>query len=168
VQGLQGGIGFDFESGLKNALEGIDIGPHCSCADITMEILRMNLPLRWGGARHAAACFGGGVAGSGGPCGAFCAGLVALSLAFGERYKPEGCIAELVEASAQSYYDEWIARFGSTSCAELTGYPSLRGEAEREEFFTGGGAQRCTDTHIRFAVEKALQLASPAPTPPAT
>jgi hypothetical protein len=153
---------FDFTSALKETLDAIDIGPHCSCADITMEILRVNLPLRWPTARYAAAGFGGGVGGSGGPCGAFSAGLIAYSLAVGERDEPEGCIAELVEGGAQAYFDEWVARFASISCAQLSGYPSLRAEAVRDEFFNSGGVQRCTDNYIRFAVEKVLEMASAA------
>jgi hypothetical protein len=156
--------GFDFERALKEALDTIDIGPHCSCADITMEILRVNLPLRWREARYAAAGFGGGVGGSGGPCGAFSAGLIAYSLAVGEREEPEGCIAELVEGGVQAYFDEWMARFASISCAQLSGYPDLRAEAVRDEFFNSGGVERCTGNYIRFAVEKILELAdSPEP-----
>ncbi len=151
---------FDFERALKEALDVIDIGPHCSCADITMEILRVNLPLRWSTARYAAAGFGGGVGGSGGPCGAFSAGLIAYALAVGERDQPEGCIAELVEGGAQTYFDDWMARFASISCAQLSGYSSLRAEAVREEFFSSGGVERCTDNYIRFAVERILDLAS--------
>jgi hypothetical protein len=153
---------FDFEHALKEALDAIDIGPHCSCADITMEILRANLPLRLPTARYAAAGFGGGVGGSGGPCGAFSAGLVAYALAIGERDEPAGCITELVERGAQAYFDDWIARFSSTSCADLSGYPSLRAEAVREEFFGSGGVQRCTDSFIHFAVDRILELAASA------
>jgi hypothetical protein len=149
---------FDFENALRKALDAIDIGPHCSCADITMEILRVNLPLRSPEARYAAAGFGGGVGGSGGPCGAFSAGLIAYAMAVGEREEPKGCIAELVEEGAQRYFDEWMGEFGSISCAQLSGYPSLRAEAVRDEFFNSGGVERCTDKYIRFAAQKILEL----------
>jgi C_GCAxxG_C_C family probable redox protein len=153
---------FDFDKALEKALDLIDIGPHCSCADITMELLRENLPLRWDASRYAASAFGGGIGGSGGPCGAFCAGLIALSLSAGHD-EPAGCIAELVEEPAQRYYDEWIEEYGSILCAELTGYPSLRAESAREAFFAAGGADRCTQRHIRFAVEEVLQMAAARP-----
>jgi hypothetical protein len=157
---------FDFDKALKQALDAIDIGPHCSCADITMEVLRLSLPLRWRDARYATGAFGGGVAGSGGPCGAFVAGLVALAMAAGERDEPEGCISELVESAAQTYYDDWMEKFGTSSCAELSGYPSLRDHAVRDEFLATGGADRCTGNFIRFAVEKVLELTSAAPSAP--
>jgi len=150
---------FDFDEALKGTLDRIDVGPHCSCADITMELLRTHLPLRWSASRYAAAAFGGGVGGSGGPCGAFCAGLVALSL-FAAKDEPIGCTTEMVEEQAAAYYDAWMARHGSCLCADLTGYPSLRDESVREEFFNSGGVDRCTQERIRFAVEKALEIAS--------
>lgn len=149
---------FDFDQALADALRVIDIGPHCSCADITMELLRIHLPLPWSAARYAAAAFGGGVGGSGGPCGAFTAGLIALSLHAG-RDEPAGCVAEFVEEKAQRYYDAWVARQGSIMCADLTGYPSLRTNEAKDEFFAGGGVEKCTQERIRLAVETALQLA---------
>ena len=150
---------FDFEEALKQTLEVIDIGPHCSCADITMELLRVHLPLKWSQCRYAAAGFGGGVGGSGGPCGAFAAGLIALSLLVAKD-EPAGCTTELVEEQAAAYYDAWIAERGSVLCSALTGYPSLREEATRDEFFNSGGVDRCTQQQIRFAVEKVLEIAS--------
>ena len=116
---------FDFEEVLKRALERIDIGPHCSCADITMEVLRDHLDLRCPVVRHAASGFAGGVGGSGGPCGAFSAGLIALALAYAEKEQPEGCIAEPIEADVQAYWDAWIDTYGSIMCPDLSGYPSL-------------------------------------------
>jgi C_GCAxxG_C_C family probable redox protein len=154
---------FDFDQALAQVLAEIDIGPHCGCADITMELLRVNLPLPWTASRYAAAGFGGGVGGSAGPCGAFCAGIVALSLYAG-REEPPGCIAESVETSAQRFYDEWLADQGSILCADLTGYPSLRDEQARDDFFASGGVQKCTERRIRFAVEKVLELAAAKPT----
>ncbi len=150
---------FDFEKALSETLKAIDIGPHCSCADITMELLRVHLPLPWTGARYAAAAFGGGVGGSGGPCGAFTAALVALSLLAG-RGEPAGCVAEHVEGQAQAFYDAWLERHGTFLCSELTGYPSLRSHEVQDEFFSSGKVDECTDQRIRFAVETALKLAS--------
>ena len=159
---MTGPTDFDFDRALEEVLAVIDIGPHCSCADTTMELLRVNLPLPWPASRYATAAFGGGVGGSGGPCGAFCAGLVALSLYAG-RNEPAGCIAESVETAAQRFHDDWLNEQGSFLCAELTGYPSLRDERAREEFFSSGGVQKCTDQRIRFAVMKALELAATLP-----
>jgi uncharacterized membrane protein len=65
---------FDFDAILTEVLSAIDIGPHCSCAEITLAVLERSLPLSIPLARCAAAAFGGGVGGSGGPCGAFAAG----------------------------------------------------------------------------------------------
>jgi len=150
---------FDFDKALKEVLGVIDVGPHCSCADITMELLRVNLPLPWPAARFAAAGFGGGIGGSGGPCGAFCAGIVALSLYAG-REEPPGCIAELVETAVRSFHDDWLIDQGSLLCADLTGYPSLRDEHVRDECFSSGALEKCTNQRIRFAVEKILGLAA--------
>ncbi len=157
---MAGAKHFDFDNALSDALPAIDIGPHCSCADITMELLRIHLPLRWGASRYAAAAFGGGVGGSGGPCGAFSAGLIALSL-FAGQSEPPGCIAELVEERAQEFYDAWVADQGSIMCCDLTGYPSMRTQEARDEFFAGGGVEECTQKRIRFAVETILALAGP-------
>ncbi|GEM_PF-2180692 len=150
-----------FEKALKEVLDRIDVGPHCSCADITMELLRVHLPLPWPQSRYAAAGFGGGVGGSAGPCGAFCAGIVALSL-YAARDEPVGCAAEAVESAAQKFFDAWVEAQGSYVCGELTGYPSLRDHHVRDEFFASGGVEKCTKERIRFAVEKVLELA-PSP-----
>lgn len=153
---------FVFDKALKEVLDVIDIGPHCSCADVTMELLRVNLPLPWPQARFAAAGFGGGVGGSAGPCGAFCAGIIALSLYAG-RNEPAGCVAEYVESAAQQFYDAWLLNHGSLMCADLTGYPSLRDKQVRDEFFSSGEADTCAQKRIRFAVEKVLELAATLP-----
>jgi C_GCAxxG_C_C family probable redox protein len=154
--------GFDFDRALDDALADIDIGPHCSCADITMELLRVHLPLPWPASRYAGAGFGGGVGGSGGPCGAFCAGVIALSLYAG-REEPRGCVAESVETAAQRFHDDWLLDQGSLLCADLTGRPSLRSEEARDEFFSSGGVETCTQRRIRFAVERVLELAPSVP-----
>lgn len=159
---MAGPTKFEFDKALKEVLDVIDIGPHCSCADITMELLRVNLPLPWPGSRYAAAGFGGGIGGSAGPCGAFCAGIVALSL-YGGRDEPPGCVAESVETVAQQFYDDWLSHQGSYLCADLTGYPSLRDQQTRDEFFSSGGVEACTEKRIRFAVEKVLELAATLP-----
>jgi C_GCAxxG_C_C family probable redox protein len=151
---------FDFEEALKRALERIDIGPHCSCADITMEILREHLALQGPAVRHAASGFGGGVGGSGGPCGAFSAGLIALALAYAQKAEPRGCIAEPIEADVQAYWDAWTHAYGSIMCPDLSGYPSLRDEAAREDFAQSGGPDRCTERYIRFAVETVVESAA--------
>jgi C_GCAxxG_C_C family probable redox protein len=149
---------FDFERAVQETLERIDIGPHCSCADITMEMLRVHLPLEWDGSRYAAAAFGGGVGGSGGPCGALCAGLIALSLLVGET-KPAGCATELVEDKARIFYDTWMAERGSPLCSDLTGFPALRDEESFNRFAETGGLDKCMQNQIRYAVESILKLA---------
>jgi len=155
---------FDFDQSLSETLKAIDLGPHCSYADITMEMLRVHLPLPWSASRYAAAAFGGGVGGSGGPCGAFTAALVALSLLAG-RDEPAGCVAENVEKQAQAFYDAWMATHGTFLCSELTGYPSLRDHEVQDEFSAGGKVDECTQQRIQFAVETALRLASQAGAP---
>jgi C_GCAxxG_C_C family probable redox protein len=148
----------DFDSALQEALDAIDIGPHCSCAEITMEILSAAIPLRTPALRCAAAGFGGGVAGNGSVCGAFAAGLIAFGMVVAERDKPQGCATELIEADVEAYYDQWMDAHHSIYCADLSGYPSLRDQQVKDEFFAGGGPERCTRSYIRFAVEKMLEL----------
>jgi hypothetical protein len=88
--------------------------------------------------------------------------VVALSLYAG-RNDPPGCIAESVETAAQKFYDDWLLSQDSLLCADLTGCPSLRDARVREEFFASGGVETCTEKRIRFAVEKALELAATLP-----
>ncbi len=149
---------FDFETALEEALGRIDKGPHCSCADITMEVLRAALGLQCPVTRHAASAFGGGVGGNGAQCGAFSAGLIAMAIAYAEREEPEGCIADPIGGDVCDYYDAWMEEHGSVLCSELSGYPCLREEAVRQEFFDTGGPERCTSRYIRFAVHKILEL----------
>jgi C_GCAxxG_C_C family probable redox protein len=147
---------FDFDTALAATLAALDIGAHCSCAEITAEMLSRAIPLQRPGMRCAAAGFGGGVMGNGSVCGAFAAGLIALGTVVGERDDPPGCISETIGAAVQAYYDEWVERHGSVYCSDLTGHASLRDDRVRDEFFAGGGPQHCTDNYIRFAVERIL------------
>ena len=149
---------FDFDVALDQALAAIDVGLHCSCAEIVAEVLRVAIPLESTAVRHAAAGFGGGVVGSGSLCGAFSAGLCALGLAHAERENPRGCITEPIAALVHCFHDEWKQEHGSLYCADLTGYPSMREESAREEFWAGSGPQKCTQVYMRFAVEKILDL----------
>lgn len=150
-------LGFDFDAALAETLAAVDIGPHCSCAEITAEILRRAIPLESPGLRFAAAGFGGGIGGSGSVCGAFAAGLIALGAAVGERDRPQGCVSEVIMADIQAYYDDWMERHGSICCADLTGFPSLRDETIRDQFYASGGPDECTDECMRFAVRLALE-----------
>lgn len=149
---------FDFEATLAEALAAIDVGPHCSCAEVTAEVLRRAIAMESPVLQFAAAGFGGGLAGSGSICGAFSAGIVAIGMVLGERERSEGCISETIAPVIQAYYDDWIDRHGSVLCSSLTGYASMRDENIRDEFFAGGGQERCTDNYIRFAVERTLQV----------
>jgi hypothetical protein len=148
---------FDFDAALAAALAAIDIGPHCSCAEVTAEILGRAVALRQTRLRCAAAGFGGGVMGNGSVCGAFAAGLIFIGAVIGERDATRGCISDVIGGDVQAYYDDWVQTLGSVYCADLTGHASLRDEKARDQFFAGGGPQRCTENYIRFAVERTLQ-----------
>lgn len=152
------GRDFRFDEALQSALAAIDVGPHCSCAEVTLKILADTLPLEDPAARFAAAGFGGGIGGSGGPCGAFAAGLIAMGIFVGERETPEGCIAETIESPAQTYYDAWLDNFGSIMCSDLSGFSNLRSQQDRDTFFSGGGPEKCTNNYIRFAAEQTMRL----------
>jgi C_GCAxxG_C_C family probable redox protein len=149
---------FDFDAALGRAVTAVETGPHCSCAEIAAEVLRAAVPLHWTEVRYAAAGFGGGVVGNGSVCGAFSAGLIVLGLALAEREEPQGCITEQIMGDVHAFYDEWTEKHGSIYCADLTGFPSLRDETARDEFWASTGPQKCTDVYIRFAVEKVLEL----------
>jgi C_GCAxxG_C_C family probable redox protein len=151
--------GFDFDAAVLKANEALGTHPHCSCAEVTMEILATELGLPGTQAKYGAAGFGGGVAGSGGPCGAFSSGVIALGLYYGDKVQPGTCTSDLIAETIQEYYDAWLERLGSVMCADITGYPEMRAQEVRDEFFDGGGVERCTASCIKFAVEKALELA---------
>ncbi len=126
-----------------------------------MEILADALRLDCPRARCAAAGFGGGIGGSGGPCGAFSAGLIAIGMFFGERLQPRGCIAEAVETVVQTYHDDWMEAFGSIMCSRLSGFPELRSDEARDAFFSSGGPETCTNRYIRSATEQTMRLLGP-------
>lgn len=148
----------DFNAVLADTLAALDVGPHCSCAEITAEILSKALPLEGTSLRFVAAGFGGGIGGNGSLCGAFAAGLMAIGAARATQDGPEGCISELIIDDIQTYYDGWVEAHGSVRCADLSGYPLLRDDANRNEFQSSGGPERCTNNYIRFAVERTLDM----------
>jgi C_GCAxxG_C_C family probable redox protein len=148
----------EFQAAVQRVIDGPGSVNHCSCAEVVMELLRERLGLSCRVATTAAAPFGGGVAGSGGPCGAFSAGLIALGIWMGENVRSEGCVSDAVGGASAAYFDLWTERFSSIMCATLTGFPQLRVEAVRDSFFSGGGPQKCTDNYMRFAVETVPEL----------
>ena len=81
-----------------------------------------------------------------------------MGIFLGEREKPEGCIAETIEGVAQSYWDEWMGSNRSIMCSDLSGYPTLRSEEDRDAFFSGGGPEKCTEKYIKVATEMTLRL----------
>jgi C_GCAxxG_C_C family probable redox protein len=92
-----------------------------SCSQAVLSTYGPHLGLERELALRIAAPFGGGIARTGGICGAVSGALMALGLKHGPREPKDEQARERVYALAQEFIDEFTARNGSILCHELLG-----------------------------------------------
>ena len=84
--------------------------------------------------------FGGGIARNGGICGALTGGLMALGLALGRDDSQQS--REPCYPAADQFYNEFVERFGHSSCRELTGL-DMKNELDRKQYTDAVHVDRC-------------------------
>lgn len=106
---------------------------HYGCAETTFMVLKEAFGLPDVGDSSAAMALNGGIAYSGGMCGAITGSALAVGMLAQLRI-PEHAAAKLaVRERIIRLLDCFQAEFGSLNCRELTGYV-LRDEAQHREF----------------------------------
>ncbi|MBI4727115.1 C_GCAxxG_C_C family protein [candidate division TA06 bacterium] len=84
--------------------------------------------------------FGGGIARNGSLCGALSGGLMALGLALGRDDAKES--RDPCYPAADQFYNDFVDRFGHSSCRELTGL-DMKNEQDRKKYQETVHLERC-------------------------
>ncbi len=92
-----------------------------NCAESTTKAVAEHLGVGLGAFPRAATAFGGGVARTGGTCGAVSGALMGLGLLYGRDRGGDHKHIDRVYAMARDLKAEFEGRFGSTICRELLG-----------------------------------------------
>lgn len=132
------------------------------CAEVTLIVLQEELGLPEAGDSSAAMALNGGIAYSGGTCGA----ITGAALAVGRL--AAACLPDHVEAKRaartliQDLMETFARRFGSTDCRSLTGY-DLRTPEGHHDFIAAGTWRETCMAQIEFALAETLRLLGRAP-----
>ena len=128
-----------------------------NCAQSVLHAFAEELGMDEDTATRVAASFGGGMGRSGGPCGALTGALMALSLATASLDPADKEAKERNYALTLRFVEAFAARFGSTTCPGLLGYPIGTPEGLQAVREQGLFASRCPG-YVRGAAEIAGEL----------
>ena len=127
----------------KEARDSMLKGFHCSQAVLAAGLNRCGL--REEGLVRSMAPMGGGVAASGGPCGALTGAIAMIGRLFG-RPKPEESDDRRMWKAAAEFYrrfeSEVAGAHGSVNCRDIAKV-DWRNKEQARNFYTGGGATEC-------------------------
>lgn len=93
-----------------------------SCSQSVLVAFAPDLGLEADAALRVAAAFGGGMARTGGTCGAVTGALMALGLKYGATRSDDKAAKERLYTLAREFMARFEARQGALSCRELLGY----------------------------------------------
>ena len=106
---------------------------HYGCAETTFMVLKGAFSLPDAGDSSAAMALNGGVAYSGGICGALTGSALAVGMLAQRRFREHAAAKVAARERVIRLLDRFQAEFGSLNCRDLTGYV-LRDEAEHQMF----------------------------------
>ncbi|MDO9390919.1 MAG: C-GCAxxG-C-C family protein [bacterium] len=98
--------------------------------------------------------FGGGIARNGGLCGALSGGLMALGLALGRDVAQES--RDPCYPAADQFYNEFVERFGHSTCRELTGL-DMKNEPDRKRYMDVIHQERCNPM-VAWSAGRVMEL----------
>jgi C_GCAxxG_C_C family probable redox protein len=139
----------------------LDAAHHYGCAESVLVALKDAYDLPNAGDSSAVMALNGGVAYSGGPCGAITGGAVALGLLAGIRVPDHREAKRIARELTAALMDEFQAAHGATSCRQLIGY-DLRGPGGHQAFLDSGVWRDTCLRQIEFVVGRLAVLSEPA------
>lgn len=128
------------------------------CAETTLVALQEHFGLPDPGDSSAAMALNGGIAYSGGPCGAITGAALALGRLAGERVADHNEAKRVARRLTRELMVAFEEEFGSSSCRELTGYDLLE---DHDAFLAGDVWRTSCMRQIVSAVERAARFADP-------
>ncbi len=131
------------------------------CAETTFIVLKEAFGLADAGDSAAAMALNGGVASSGGICGAITGGALAVGMLAGERFEegPAGHARakRAARRAVARVMDDFRERFGAVDCVTLLGGPIRTLEQHRAFIDSGIWRDRCM-RQVEFVVERLSTL----------
>jgi len=129
------------------------------CAETTLVALQEHFGLPDPGDSSAAMALNGGIAYSGGACGAITGAALALGRLAGERVADHNEAKRVARRLTQGLMVAFEEEFGSSRCRDLTGYDML---ADHDAFLASDVWRTSCMQQIAYAVERVARLADPA------
>jgi C_GCAxxG_C_C family probable redox protein len=128
------------------------------CAETTLVALQEHFGFPDAGDSSAAMALNGGVAYSGGPCGAITGAALALGRLAGQRVADHNEAKRVARRLTRDLMVAFEQEFGATGCRELTGYDLL---ADHDAFLAGDVWRTACMRQITYSVERVARLADP-------
>jgi C_GCAxxG_C_C family probable redox protein len=138
----------------------LDPAHRYGCAESVLVALKDAYGLPDPGDSSAAMALNGGVAYSGGPCGAITGGAVALGLLAGARIGDHREAKRVARELTAALMDEFATVHGSTACLELIGH-DLRAPGGHQAFLDSGVWRDTCLRQIEFVVGRLAVLSRP-------
>ena len=121
-------------------------GFHCSQAVMAAGLKKCGLEEE--GLLRSMAPMGGGVAASGGPCGALTGGVAMIGRLFGKPKPEESDDRRMWKAAAEFYRrfeSEVVGVHGSVNCRDIAKV-DWKNKEQVKDFYTGAGAKGCAES----------------------
>jgi len=136
----------------------LDDSNQFGCAETTFIVLKGAYGLDDPLDASAAMALNGGVAYSGGPCGAITGAALAVGMLAQRRIGDHRAAKAVARGLVAGLMDDFLAEHGAVDCRVLTGY-DLRAPGQHDAFIAGGTwRDRCMG-QIEFAVTRMAPLA---------
>lgn len=130
------------------------------CAEATFIALKTAFGLPDPGDSAPAMAFNGGIAWTGGPCGAITGAAMAIGILAASRITDGSHAKRLARELVAGLMAEFQARHGAVTCRDLTGM-DLRAPGVHQTFLAAGSWRTSCMDQIEFIVRRAAQLSDP-------
>lgn len=125
------------------------------CAEVSLIALQESVSLPRAADASPAMALNGGIAYSGGTCGAITGTALALGRAVAAAEPDHATAKKTTRRLVQQLMFEFRERFGSTTCRDLTGYDLMR---DHDAFIADATWQTECTAQLEFAVSRSLDL----------
>jgi len=136
----------------------LDDGNQFGCAETTFIVLKGAFGFEDPMDASAAMALNGGVAYSGGVCGAISGAALAVGMLAERRIGDHRAAKRVARLLVASLMDAFVTEHGASDCRDLIGY-DLRAPGEHEAFIAGGTWRERCMRQIEFAVTRMAPLA---------
>jgi C_GCAxxG_C_C family probable redox protein len=130
---------------------------HYGCAETTMMVLQQAYGLSGAADPSPAMALNGGIASSGGPCGAVTGAAIAIGRLAGQRLQGHEEAKHIARGIVAQLIDEFEARYGAVNCRELTGVDISTDEGHAAFMASKVWRSSCMD-QIEFTVRQLISL----------